>query len=145
MPARCPECSAHYESDADSCAARFDELLALDHSRREPWGSRHGLAFAAYALQHPVLHSASLDAAWSGLYRVYCLGEPVFDVFAALRGAKGRVAGRIGVPRRPSVPAFAPTMTIADMGDFAAATYAERLEEWCRASLRAWGAPLDAR
>src|ERR1051326_7998235 len=50
---RCVECGAEYESDEDSCVARFDRLLALDHSRQEPWGSRHGQAFAAFALQHP--------------------------------------------------------------------------------------------
>ena len=52
-PTRCEECGAEYPEPADSCQARFDQLLALDHSRQEPWGSRHGLAFAAFALQHP--------------------------------------------------------------------------------------------
>jgi hypothetical protein len=47
----CPECGATYSEEGDSCAARFDQLLALDHSRREPWGSRHGQAYAAFALQ----------------------------------------------------------------------------------------------
>ena len=52
-PTRCDECGARYTEPGDSCQARFDQLLALDHSRQEPWGSRHGLAFAAFALQHP--------------------------------------------------------------------------------------------
>ncbi len=68
--ARCPECGAAYQAAGDSCGARFDALLALDHARREPWGSRHGLAFAAFALQHPAAHAASLDRAWAALHRV---------------------------------------------------------------------------
>jgi len=71
---QCPECGATYSEEGDSCAARFDQLLALDHSRREPWGSRHGQAFAAFALQHPVIHEASLDRGWAALWRIYVAG-----------------------------------------------------------------------
>jgi catechol 2,3-dioxygenase-like lactoylglutathione lyase family enzyme len=45
-------------------------LLALDHSRQEPWGSRHGVAFAAFALQHPARYATSLDPAWATLHRM---------------------------------------------------------------------------
>src|SRR5712664_2891954 len=51
MKLPCPQCGAVYPPPPTSCADQFAVLLALDHSRREPWGSRHGLAFAAYSLQ----------------------------------------------------------------------------------------------
>jgi hypothetical protein len=140
---QCPECGAVYTADGDSCAARFDALLALDHSRREPWGSRHGCAFAAFALQHPATHAASLDRAWAALYHIYVQGEAPAHVFSAL------VAGRCvepptwAMPQRPAVRVGAPAVTIADLTEFAAETYAERLDAWCRASLAAWGVPVS--
>jgi hypothetical protein len=136
----CSECGARYSSDMDSCAARFDQLLALDHSRREPWGSRHGQAFAAFALQHPIQHRASIDSAWTALYRIYCLDQAPARVFGALRAAKGRVVSDPDVPARSPAPVNRPAITIADLGDFSATDYARRLDEWCRATLRAWGA-----
>jgi len=134
---RCVECGAEYESDDDSCAARFDRLLALDHSHQEPWGSRHGQAFAAFALQHPARFASSLDQAWLALYRIYVMGDAPARVFAALRAAHG-MPPAWDAPPRPSQRAALPTMTIADLGDFAAESYAERLEAFCRASLAAW-------
>src|SRR5215831_21240103 len=136
----CSECGARYSADTDSCTARFDQLLALDHSQREPWGSRHGQAFAAFALQHPIQHRVSIDSAWMALYRIYCLDQPPARVFAELRAAKGRVPTHAEVPARPPTILSRPAITIADLGDFSAASYATRLDEWCRAALRAWGA-----
>jgi len=118
-------------------------LLALDHSRREPWGSRHGQAFAAFALQHPVQHRASVDSAWAALYRIYCLAQPPERVFGALRAAQGRVVSDPEVPARAAAMATRPAITIADLGDFSADDYAMRLDQWCRAALRAWGARID--
>jgi hypothetical protein len=136
----CGECGAYYERDDDSCATRFAHLLALDHSRREPWGSRHGQAFCAYALQHPGRHATSLDAAWSALYRIYVLGVDPAEVFESLRNnATGRPDGRSAVPHRPATRRAMPDMTIADLGDFDAASYPARLNAWCRAALRSWG------
>jgi hypothetical protein len=116
---------------------RFHHLLALDHSRREPWGSRHGQAFAAFALQHPETYAASLDRAWAALWRIYVAGEPPAHVFAALRDAGDRSVP--GVPRRPERRTTVAAVTIADLDDFAPATYPERLDAWCRAALAAWG------
>lgn len=137
---RCPECGAAYQAAGDACAARFDALLALDHARREPWGSRHGLAFAAFALQHPAAHATSLDRAWAALHRVYVVGEPAARVFAALVARPGAPPPEWRTPPRPPRPACAPAVTIADLADFAAPTYPGRLDAWCRASLVAWGA-----
>jgi hypothetical protein len=136
---RCPECGATYADADDSCAARFEALLALDHSRREPWGSRHGQAFAAYALQHPVAHARSLDRAWVALHRIYVAGEPPARVFGALVARRGAAPAHRTTPVRPARPLHPPSVTIADLADFAAATYPERLDAWCRASLEAWG------
>ena len=139
---RCDECNARYASDTDSCATRFDRLLALDHSRREPWGSRHGQAFAAFALQHPRRFAASLDSAWAALYRIYCLEQPSVQVFAAIRAAGGRSVADSAVPARPAPPGTFPSVTIADLGDFPAPDYPSQLDAWCRATLHAWGAPI---
>ena len=141
---KCPECGATYDDAGDSCAARFDALLALDHSRQEPWGSRHGLAFAVYALQHPVLHARSLDNAWAALTRIYLDGAPHADVFARLRSARGALPAEWNSRPRPAHPVRPPSITIADLGDFDATTYVARLDDWCRAALSMWGvdAPL---
>ncbi|MGH7617068.1 MAG: DUF5946 family protein [Gemmatimonadaceae bacterium] len=141
---QCPECGATYASDVDSCRARFDQLLALDHSRQEPWGPRHGQAFAAFALQHPTTHRASLDAAWVMLYRIYCLHQPVAAVIASARRRATVASDSGGVPARLAERVAAPRITIADLGEFMATTYPERLDDWCRASLAAWGANAGA-
>ncbi|SDD33193.1 hypothetical protein SAMN05428966_10439 [Massilia sp. PDC64] len=137
---RCPECGATYAALDDHCAARFDVLLALDHSHREPWGSRHGQAFAAYALQHPATHAASLDRAWLVLRQIYVSGMAPDRVFGALVAARGRIPPGWDVPARAARQVHAPAVTIADLGDFDAATYAGRLDDWCRAALASWGA-----
>jgi hypothetical protein len=142
MSHACPECGATYTDADDSCAVRFAALLALDHSRREPWGSRHGQAFAAFALQHPATHAASLDRAWAVLSRIYVDGEPPKRVFDRLVSLRGGMPPEWHAPPRPTQRRSAPTITIADLGEFAADGYAEHLEAWCRASLDAWGARL---
>ena len=118
-------------------------MLALDHSRQEPWGSRHGQAFAAFALQHPSAFPSSLDVAWSSLFRIYCLKEAPLDVFGSiLRGESGR-GDDVRVPVRRLEPVSLPTMTVVDLADFTASTYVAQLDAWCRATLAAWGAPIS--
>jgi uncharacterized protein DUF5946 len=139
MPvSQCPECGAVYPDETDSCAARFAMLLALDHSRREPWGSRHGVAFAAFALQHPTAYAASVDRAWAMLHRIYVAGVPAAEVIARLRACRGELPAEWRPPPRPPRPARAPRVTIADLGDFAPETYPAELDAWCRASIAAW-------
>lgn len=139
-PATCPECGAVYADPGDSCAARFDALLALDHSRQEPWGSRHGQAFAAFALQHPMAYASSLDHAWAALHRIYVAGEKPATVFRALVAGRGIAPPAWRTPPRPAQRIGVSAITIAHLDDFTEATYPERLEAWCRASLAAWGA-----
>lgn len=132
-PTRCDECGARYQDANDSCQARFDQLLALDHSRQEPWGSRHGLAFAAFALQHPRRFSAaSVSRAHELVTRVVLDGEPLATVIAEFRAQPQAVAGT--PPALPSPP-FA--VTIADLGTFRAETYANDLSRWARAAVDA--------
>lgn len=136
---QCPECGACYATESDSCAARFEQLLALDHSRREPWGSRYGHAFAVFALQHPIRYSASVDRAWHSLYRIYVLQEAASEVFASMRSGRHEKAAPPMLPTRPPLAGSLPSVTIANLGDFAATDYAAALDAWCRATLRAWG------
>lgn len=131
---RCDECGARYTEPEDSCQARFDQLLALDQSRQEPWGSRHGLAFAAFALQHPQRFSAATVAQARVLIeRVIRDGEPLTRVVAEFRARPqtGVPALHAGVPTSFAV-------TIADLGAFDADAYPAALERWARAAL---GAP----
>lgn len=117
----------------DSCQARFDRLLALDHSRVEPWGSRHALAFAAFVLQHPQRFSAA--SVWRSrelVQRVVVDSESLATVVAEFRAAPD--PGRVPAPP-PGPPAFA--ITIADLGDFDAERYPQALFRWARAALGA--------
>jgi hypothetical protein len=137
----CAQCGARL-SASETCADRFSELLALDHSRREPWGSRHGLAFAAYTLQHPEGQTAgALDRCWLLLCRVYVAGDSPADVARALRAHGSRNPDGWTAPLRPRErPAGARfDTTIADLGAFAAEEYAAALDSWCRDTLAGWG------
>lgn len=129
----CPDCGAHYDSAGDDCAARFGELLALDHSRQEPWGSRHGLAFAVYALQHPGTYDPrTRRRALEFVDRVLVRGEAIADVVRALR-SRGGVDPAVDAPAPPSAGPY--PLTIAGLGAFDAASYAADLERWGRATL----------
>lgn len=140
----CPQCGAEYDTTGDSCAQRFAALLALDHSRQEPWGSRHGSAFSAYTLQHPAGQSrASLDRCWTLLYRIWIAGDDPQFVARTLRNAR---SGRPLTWTVPPLPADAtsprrPRVTIADLGTFEADRFPDQLELWCRATLEALGQP----
>jgi hypothetical protein len=144
----CEQCGARYESLDDSCAERFSVLLAFDHSRQEPWGSRHGSAFAAYTLQHPVgIPHGALDRCWVMLYRIWIAGDDPDYVARKLRHPDRGGRSSWDVPALPA-NALLPRragVTIADLGDFDAETYPTKLEAWCRATLEALGqAPTTA-
>lgn len=133
----CLDCGAQYEGLAASCGHRVDALLALDHSRREPWGSRHGLAFAVFAVQHPTRYSAAIQAqSVEMLRRVYLGGEALPAVVHALSLRAGSVDAR---GRPPAIATRLPRerlpVTIADLGRFDAAAYPALLDEWCRSTL----------
>jgi len=134
----CPECGAVYEAEDEDCGGRFEALLALDHSRTEPWGSRHGLAFSVFALQHSDRFPPDVaERAWILLYRVYVEGNDYQRVTAALR-RMGRQNPDWDVPARASRRTASFSVTIADLGSFAADRYIDNLDRWCRATVEAW-------
>ena len=73
----------------------------------------------------------------AALYRIYVVSDAAKHVFDALRVRGDAMLSEWRVPLRPQQMA-APRLTIADLSDFAAETYAELLEAWCKASLAAW-------
>lgn len=141
---RCAECGARYPSGRVECVDHFNELLALDHSRTEPWGSRHGIAFSVFALQHPSQYPRNVRAgAWRMLQRVYVLGADRMVVAAEMRAVAGKLPPSDALPPLPADVAKARVfvVTIADVAPFAAAEYAVRLESWCRATIAALAEP----
>ena len=145
MEESCPQCGAPTSGVPDACRRRFEALLALDHSRREPWGSRHGLVFAAYALQHPAEFSRQvLERSWLALFRVYVRGDDPARVFVALRSRPPDASAEWDVPALPASPAPPghSRHTIADLAPDDAEGYASRVDRWCRSALRTWGAAV---
>jgi hypothetical protein len=141
----CPECGA---SGDPACGELFQRLLALDHSRLEPWGPLHGVAVACYRLQHPASLAEGTHAFPLDLLRTHV--EHGADAARrmtehARRGNSHRVLRRerpAPAPRAasPASPAgFA--VTIADValdGDFPADGHPERVRAWAEATLAAW-------
>lgn len=144
----CAECGASYPSPDDGCNARFEQLLALDHSRQLPWGPLHGLAFACFALQHPSQHiTSTLERAWLMLYRIVVAGDGPVAVSQGLRKAHGTDARWIA-PEFPGRAVASPGfgVTIATLADFSAECYAADALRWARATLVGYGLtiPTDA-
>jgi hypothetical protein len=138
----CDQCGARYESPDDGCRQRFEQLLALDHSRQEPWGSRHGSAFAAFTLQHPVGQAREvLERCWLLLDRIWVAGDEPVVVTEALRHVQSGAPLHLTAPPLPpgAVEPRSFSITIADLGDFEAGDYPRLLEAWCRATLSALG------
>ena len=92
MSTPCPQCGALFADATASCEEQFDKLLALDHSRVQPWGSRHGLAFSTFAMQHPDGRTAAqLTACWITLYRVWIESDNRAKLAASMRDRKSVV------------------------------------------------------
>jgi hypothetical protein len=141
MSSPCAQCGAVFADATHTCEDRFDALLALDHARLQPWGSRHGLAFSTFAMQHPQGRSAAqLTACWIMLYRVWIKGDNRAKLAAAMRSRQELPPAEWDVPPLPAVPPAGTryAVTIADLGEFDADTYVEKLEAWGRATLAAW-------
>lgn len=141
---RCAGCGATYAAAGDGCDQRFAALLALDHSRQEPWGSRHGIAFSAFVLQHADRYARPvLERAWVMLRQVYGEARDRSRVAQGLRRLERDQAEWRGTPLPAGTPAPPFPVTIADLGTFDADHYAVQLDAWCRATLRHWGFPFD--
>lgn len=138
---RCPECGAPGDP---ACEELFHELLALDHSREEPWGPLHGVAVSCYLLQHPAsLPGGGYDVPLDVL-RAFMTGG--LAAASRLTERARRANSHRGHPRVQERPAarqapggFAVTIAdVADGGTFPAAGYPERLHRWAEATLAAW-------
>lgn len=132
----CPQYGAVYATPDDSCEARWPQRLALDHSRKAPWGPLHALSFATWTLQHADMAApGSVARSRELLERVTGHGEPLARVVADFRRrAPGHASERLlEVPARP--PRF--EITIADLGDFDRATFEPNLHRWAQATLAA--------
>ena len=113
MPMACEDCGAP-TNDA-TCAELFDRLLALDHSRQQPWGALHGEAVACYFAQHRNAHRAPRDVA---------------PLIARLE--QFVVDEQLAESSQPTV-----IHDVAVDGSFPAAGYQERLKQWARSILAA--------
>ena len=110
---QCDDCGASWT--ALNCAELFDQILALDHSRRQPWGALHGEAVACYFLQHP--HAPRAPRVPAPLY-------DRLERFVALS------------PDRASMQSNPVTIQdVAVDGSFPAAGYRERVDRWARSIL----------
>lgn len=132
------DCAGCGAPDSDRCRALFDQLLALEFSRAEPWGPLHGLTVAVYALQHPdrFADTGGWAGRWTGLHVYVTQG-----LASAERTWAG--AGTRGLPDLAGAPDASPrstpfTVTIADIAgpgdDFPAAGHGDRVDRWARAT-----------
>ena len=126
----------------------FERLLALDHSRREPWGPLHGVVVACHRLQTATAPLPADDQLFVQL-RVYLDGglPAVSRYWAAARARNSRRGGGapFAVPTGPLLdgPPARFAVTIRDVavdGTFPADGHAERVHGWAVATLAAWGA-----
>lgn len=137
---RCPECGAL------SCEELFHTVLALDHSRRPPWGPLHGVTVACFLLQHPSRQPAADRArTWTILWTYVTEGLAATNRLTEQarranshrnRGTQPPVADG---PSGPPPAAF--DVTIADVamdGTFPAGGFPERVTAWAEATLTAW-------
>ncbi|WP_232665274.1 DUF5946 family protein [Pseudonocardia sp. TRM90224] len=123
----------------------FHELLALDHSRRPPWGPLHGVVVACHLLQTAPGQVRSDDPRLV-LLRDFVDGglQAVAERAAASRRGNSH-RSRSAWPPEPSGPELAEpggfAVTIADVaveGTFPADGYEERVARWAAATLGAW-------
>ncbi len=140
----CAQCGAVSETP---CEELFQQLLALDHSRQEPWGPLHGVAVACYRLQHPGslsegAHEFPLELLRAHLEDGSAASHKLTE--RARRGNSHRVHRERGVrtsttPEAPSGFGFTIAEVAAD-GGFPAEGHPERVRAWARATLTAWSA-----
>ncbi len=152
---RCPECGA--PARPHSCEDLFGAVLALDHSRREPWGPLHSVTVSCYLLQHPSrLPEAARARPWAVLHTYLDGGLPAVTRLAEGARRANSHCGR-GVqpseafPGSPPPPLTTPptafSVTVNDVahdGTFPADGFPERVTAWAEAVISAWNAPTTA-
>lgn len=149
---RCPECGA--PARPHSCEDLFGTVLALDHSRRAPWGPLHSVTVSCFLLQHPSrLPEAARARPWGVLHTYLDGGLPAVTRLTERARRANSHRGRDGrppaaVPGFPPPPVTAPPaafgVTIDDVahdGTFPADGFPERVTAWAEAVVSAWGTP----
>lgn len=139
----CPECGAASETP---CEELFRRLLALDHSRREPWGPLHGVAVACHRLQHPSSLADGTHEFPLELLRAHVEGGVAAsrELTERARRANSHRVRRREPAHRASGRTRSPaefTVTIAEVavdGTFPAEGHPERVRTWAEATLHAW-------
>ncbi|MDA3648073.1 DUF5946 family protein [Saccharopolyspora indica] len=121
-------------------------MLALDHSRRPPWGPLHGVTVACFLLQHPRRSPASgRGRAWAilntyvdeGLAATTRLTERVRRANSHRNSGAALPDSGPGMSDPPAV--FG--VTIADVardGTFPADGFPERVTAWAEDTITAW-------
>ncbi|WP_255459373.1 MULTISPECIES: DUF5946 family protein [unclassified Nocardiopsis] len=138
----CAQCGAVSETP---CEELFQQLLALDHSRQEPWGPLHGVAVACYRLQHPASLTEGSHVFPLELLRAYVEGGPeaARRMTEHARRANSHRARRpehtVTAPRSEAPTGFAFTIAeVAVDGGFPADGYPGRVRSWAEATLAGW-------
>jgi hypothetical protein len=147
---RCAECGGAVSPG--SCDGLFQELLALDHSRRVPWGPLHPVAVACFFMQHPSRVPAEARSVYWALLHAYLrdglaavgpMAERVRELNSHRRG--GRAPGAGDYPGAPPFPEAGPpggfASTIADVaggGGFPAGGHEERVRRWAADTVASW-------
>ena len=62
----CPDCGAEIV-EAETCRAKFEQLLAHEYEFPPAFGAVHHLTVAAYSLQHPRGYSADAIRMWRAI------------------------------------------------------------------------------
>lgn len=136
MTAACTGCGGR--GGSDQCRELFDQLLALEFTRVEPWGPLHGLTVATYALQHPDRFPAADHDGWLTSLHVYTThGQESAERMWAAAPGRGLPVIAVAQPSpAPSASAFSVTIfDVAGPGqDFPADGHHSRVDHWARAT-----------
>ncbi|WP_026400446.1 DUF5946 family protein [Actinomadura rifamycini] len=138
----CPECGG-----PGPCDDLFQELLALDHSRREPWGPLHGVSVACFVYQHPSRLVSAPPFGWTILDAFLRDGragaERVVSGFRRANSHRRREGPATGARAPSGTPPARFAVTIAEVagdGTFPADGFPDRVREWAAATVEAWTA-----
>jgi uncharacterized protein DUF5946 len=132
---RCDECGADLPYD-QTCAARFEALLASDFGGVAEAFDVHGLTVLTYQLQHP--HGAKpwyLALGYELMRRIFGQGEDWREVLLEMRQGDTVERWKRAVRTEPPGIVKGPVpgeITIAEIDPAAPAGHAERVLAWAR-------------
>lgn len=145
----CPECGG--PALPQPCEELFGAVLALDHSRRPPWGPLHGITVSCFLLQHPSRLPRNAPAFPCLMLHTY-LDEGLTAVTRLIGRARRSNSHRSRGLQLPEIdtgapePHLAPSptdfgVTIHDVGQdgtFPADGFPERITAWASDIITAW-------